>query len=110
MSQIQIKPAQEYKIAQILKELRKALPMDMWVFRKKFKEMTGCDFEYDAYTTPRTFDINDNSRIFIYDNEYNSVICNEETIELEFKNTIYIDDLKTGMIYLVHYDFGEEDD
>ena len=101
-----IKTAQ---IIQILKDLRKELPMDIWAFIKKFKEVTGCNFEYDAYTTPRTFDVGDNLRIYIYDSEYNSAVCNDKTIELEFKNTIYIDNLKTGMIYLIHYDFGEED-
>ena len=106
----QIKTAKEYQMVQTLKSLKKSLPMDMWVFMKKFKEATGCDFEYDAYTTPRTFDINDNSRIFIYNDEHINILCSEGTIELELKNTIYIDDLKTGMIYLVHYDFGEEDD
>jgi hypothetical protein len=102
VSQTQI----QVKLTQVLKELRNALPMDVWKFRELVEEATNCEFYYDESAEPkRELAITKNIKIYKYDVEYVDIVCNEETtITIEFKNSIYIDNLKANMIYLVHYE------
>jgi len=93
------------KIIQILKDLKKALPIDVWKFRELVNEATNCEFWFDEVSVPkRELEVTKNVKIYIHDKEYVEIVCNEETIELEFRNSIYVDNLKANMIYLVHYE------
>ena len=81
--------------------------MDVWKFRKLVEQKLNCELYYDEVSEPRRgLDITKNIKIYIYDVEYVDIVCNEEIIKLEFRNSIYVDDLKTNMIYLIHYEVG----
>lgn len=65
------------------------------------EEALNCEFSYSEATEPtRRYDIAENLKVYIYEVEF-VVACNEE---IEFKNTIYIDNLEDNMIYLIHYE------
>ena len=105
MSQIQIKTAYEYQITQILKELRKALPVDVWKFKELFREATNCEYYFDIASIPKKeYSVSKNVKVYIHDKEYVDIVCNEEETTIELRNTIYVDDLETNMIVLVHYE------
>jgi hypothetical protein len=94
------------QITQILKELRENLPMDVWKFKELVEEATNCEFYYDEVSEPkRELEVTKNVKVYVHDREYVDIVCNEETtITIEFKNSIYIDNLKSNMIYLVNYE------
>jgi hypothetical protein len=107
MSQTQIQTQKQTQIIQTLKDLRKALPIDVWKFKELVEEATNCEFYYDESVVPeRELEISKNVRLYVHDREYVDIVCNEETVTIEFKNTIYVDNLKTNMIYLIHYEVG----
>jgi len=92
------------QIVQILKDLRKELPLDVWKFKDKFKDLVNCEFYFDEIAKPKKeFNVTKNIKIYIYEREFVEVICNEEAIELEFR-TIYVDDLKNNNIIIVWYE------
>jgi len=79
--------------------------MDVWKFRELVEEALNCEFYYDEVSEPkRKYDITKNIRIYVHDREYVDIVCNEETITIEFRNSIYVDNLRNSMLYLVHYE------
>jgi hypothetical protein len=93
------------QIIQILKDLKKALPMDVWKFKELVEEALNCEFYYDESAEPkREYTVSKNIKVYIHNIEYAGIVCNEEIMTIEFKNSIYIDNLKNNMIVLVHYE------
>ena len=90
---------------QVLEELKKQLPVDVWAFKKMVEERLGCEFYFDESVEPeKEYDITKNVRLYIYDEEYVDIVCEEQTITLPIKNSIYVDNLKKNTILLAHYD------
>ena len=103
MSQTQIQT--QTQIKQVLEELRKQLPMDVWAFKKMVEERLGCEFYFDESVEPKKeYNITRNVKVYVYDEEDVDIVCEEQTITLPIKNSVYVDNLKTNMIILVHYD------
>ena len=90
---------------QVLEELKKQLPVDVWTFKKMVKERLGCRFYFDESAEPEKEQyITKNVKLYIYDEEYVNIVCEEQTITLPIKNSIYVDNLKKNILILVHYD------
>jgi len=90
---------------EILEELRKELPMDVWSFRKLIEEKTHCKFYYDESAEPsKALNVTKSITLMLFDREFNDLVCEESTVTIEFKNAIYVDDADRNMIYIVHYD------
>jgi hypothetical protein len=100
MSQTQIP-----KQIQILKDLKEALPMDVWRFKETVEKATNCEFHYDENAEPKKrIKITKNIIVNIYELEYNELVCEDKDIDVIFKNAIYIDDYKNNNIILLYYE------
>ena len=88
------------QIIQVLKDLKKDLPVDVWKFKELFKETTGCGFEYDSAVEPDRRIKLSNGEILVYTETFNEA-CNE-TVRL--RDVIIVEDYGLNNLILVHYD------
>jgi hypothetical protein len=91
------------QIKQVLEELRKQLPMDVWTFKKMVEERLGCEYRYDESVEPDKRLELSNAVIYIYRETFNDVVCND-TVTLSLRDVILVDDYGLNMIYLIHYE------
>jgi hypothetical protein len=90
---------------QVLKDLKKALPMDVWKFAELVEKATNCEFRYDENAEPtKRVKIAENIIANIYEKEFNMLVCEDEDIDVVFKNAIYTDDYENNNIVLLYYE------
>ena len=99
MSQTQI------QIQTVFKELRKRLPVDVWKFKELVKEAINCEFLYDENAEPtKRIKIAENTVVNVYEKEFNLLRCEDEDIDVVFKNAIYVNDYENNEIILLYYE------
>jgi hypothetical protein len=104
-TQTQTKPELNI-IKTIFQNIRKYLPMEAYKFKELVEERIElCEFWFDeSIEIKKKVMLNDNTALYIIDEEFNDLICEFGKYTIIFKNSIYLDNFKNDKYVLVDYD------
>lgn len=102
-SQTQIRIPHIEKIFQSLKQF---LPLEAYKFKQIVEQkLEFCEFWYDTEAEPsKTIELAENILIEKFEKEFNTLICEGGELTVIFKNSIYLDNIKTNTMLLIDFD------
>jgi len=99
-------PVPIYRVVQVLKGLRRELPMDVWSFIHRFEDATGCRLSLAEGALVREVIVSEDVKVYVYAEQLCNVVCNDQLLPIPpaLINVMYIHNTKSNIKYIAGYE------